>query len=186
MFCPKCGMQNAEMNVICANCGAPISQEPQQPPQAADGSAPQNPNPNIQQPNAGFQQPPNFGQPPSFGQPNPNFNQPPYPGYGQPPFGQPPFQQGPPINGTPYLVWAIIITVLCCWPLGIPAIVYAAKINNLMLMGDYFGAQEAAKKSKMFTIISASVCLVFVAIYFIFIFFAMRSGSLTNMFPGLN
>ena len=37
-----------------------------------------------------------------------------------------------PINGTTYLIFAIISTILCCLPLGIVAIVYASKINSLL------------------------------------------------------
>jgi hypothetical protein len=158
-------MQNADSNVICANCGAALNQNqqpPQQPPQAPEGFQ-QQPNPAFQQqPNPGFQQQPNFQQ--------------------QNPYQQPPFQQQPPINGTPYLVWSIIVTVLCCWPLGIPAIVYAAKINKLVTMGDFFGAQEAAKKAKMFTIIAASLGFVVLLLYIVL----LTSGAMAGIFPSLN
>ena len=40
-----------------------------------------------------------------------------------------------PINGTTYLIFAIISTLLCCLPLGIVAIVYACKINSLQRSG---------------------------------------------------
>ena len=33
----------------------------------------------------------------------------------------------------------------CCVPFGIPAIVYAAKVNGLLAAGDLRGAQEASK-----------------------------------------
>ena len=46
----------------------------------------------------------------------------------------------PPENN---LAGAIVATVLC-WPLGIPAIVNAAKVNKLWAAGDYVGAQDAA------------------------------------------
>ena len=73
-----------------------------------------------------------------------------------------------PINGTPYLVFAIISTLLCCLPLGIVAIVYASRINSLQKNGDYAGAQNAAKKAKLFTIISAVAALVVTIFYIIF------------------
>ena len=155
MFCPKCGMQNADSNMICANCGTPINQQPQQPPQAPEG---------FQQQNSGFQQPPMSQQPPVFQQQNP--------------YQQPPFQQAPPINGTPYLVWSILVTIFCLWPLGIPAIVYAAKINKLVMMGDFFGAQDAAKKAKLFTILSA--CIGFVLISLIIVAIALNYNSTAN------
>lgn len=73
-----------------------------------------------------------------------------------------------PINGTTYLIFAIISTLLCCLPLGIVAIVYACKINSLQRNGDYAGAQNAAKKAKMFTIIGTVAALVVSIFYIIF------------------
>ena len=73
-----------------------------------------------------------------------------------------------PINGTTYLIFAIISTLLCCLPLGIVAIVYASKINSLQRNGDYAGAQNAAKKAKMFTIIGTVAALVVSIFYIIF------------------
>ena len=73
-----------------------------------------------------------------------------------------------PINGTTYLIFAIISTLLCCLPLGIVAIVYACKINSLQRSGDYAGAQNAAKKAKMFTIIGTVAALVVSIFYIIF------------------
>lgn len=73
-----------------------------------------------------------------------------------------------PINGTPYLVFAIISTLLCCLPLGIVAIVYASRINSLQRNGDYAGAQNAAKKAKLFTIIGTVAALVVTIFYIIF------------------
>lgn len=81
---------------------------------------------------------------------------------------QPPM--GPPINGTTYLVFAILVTVLCCLPAGIGAIVYATKIDKAWAMGDYIGAQDAAKKSKMWSIIGAVGGVVVAIVYFVFMF----------------
>jgi len=69
------------------------------------------------------------------------------------------------ISGTPYMIFAIIITLLCCLPFGIAAIVYASKINAHQKMGDYTGAQEAAKKAKLFCIIGAVGGLIVSVIY---------------------
>ena len=54
-----------------------------------------------------------------------------------------------------YLAISIITTILCCWPLGIPAIINASKVNKLWDSGDYAGAQEASRKAKTWTIVSA-------------------------------
>lgn len=69
--------------------------------------------------------------------------------YGQPNYGQPVNQ----IKSTPYLIFSILTTICCCLPLGIVGIVYASRIESLQRMGDYEGAQNAAKKAKMFIII---------------------------------
>lgn len=74
-----------------------------------------------------------------------------------------------PINGTTYLVFAILSTVMCCPPFGIPAIVFATKIDKLQAMGDFEGAANAAKKSKMWSIIAAAAVAVLFVLYIIFI-----------------
>jgi len=53
-----------------------------------------------------------------------------------------------------YLVQAILLTVCCCPPFGIPAIVYAAQVNGKLTAGDIAGAQEASRKAKMWCWIS--------------------------------
>lgn len=58
-----------------------------------------------------------------------------------------------------YLVFAILATVLCCLPAGIPAIVYAAQVNGKLQAGDIAGAQAASKNAKMWCWISAGVGL---------------------------
>lgn len=47
-----------------------------------------------------------------------------------------------------YLWQAIVVTILCCLPLGIPAIVHATRVNSLLVQGDRNGAWEAANKAK--------------------------------------
>ncbi len=48
-----------------------------------------------------------------------------------------------------YLVWAILSTICCCLPFGIPAIVFAAQVNSKLATGDVTGAREASQKAKM-------------------------------------
>ena len=48
-----------------------------------------------------------------------------------------------------YLVFAILTTIFCCLPTGIPAIVYAAQVNGKLQAGDFAGAQDASKNAKM-------------------------------------
>jgi hypothetical protein len=58
-----------------------------------------------------------------------------------------------------YLVFAILATILCCLPAGIPAIVYAAQVNGKLQAGDLAGAQAASKNAKMWCLISAGLGL---------------------------
>jgi hypothetical protein len=58
-----------------------------------------------------------------------------------------------------YLVFAILATILCCLPAGIPAIVYAAQVNGKLQAGDIAGAQEASKNARMWCFISAALGL---------------------------
>lgn len=53
-----------------------------------------------------------------------------------------------------YLVFAILTTVFCCLPTGIPAIVFAAQVNGKLQAGDIAGAQAASKNAKMWCWIS--------------------------------
>lgn len=53
-----------------------------------------------------------------------------------------------------YMVWAILSTVLCCVPFGIPAIVYASKVNGLWDQHKYSEAKNASDKAKMWTLIT--------------------------------
>jgi hypothetical protein len=48
-----------------------------------------------------------------------------------------------------YLVFAILTTVLCCVPAGIPAIVYAAQVNGKLQVGDLAGARAASNNAKL-------------------------------------
>jgi Interferon-induced transmembrane protein len=73
-----------------------------------------------------------------------------------PPPPPPPLPYGAPGAGTPppanYLVWAILSTVLCCLPLGIPSIVFSTQVNSKWAVGDVAGAQEASAKARQFAI----------------------------------
>lgn len=47
-----------------------------------------------------------------------------------------------------YLVQAILVTIFCCLPFGIAAIVFAAQVNGKLGAGDYNGAVETSKKAR--------------------------------------
>ncbi len=48
-----------------------------------------------------------------------------------------------------YLAQSILVTLLCCLPLGIPAIVFAAQVNGKVQAGDIEGAWASSRKAKM-------------------------------------
>ncbi len=64
-----------------------------------------------------------------------------------------------------YLVFAVVTTVLCCLPAGIPAIVYAAQVNAKLQAGDYGGAQAASKNAKLWCWISFGIGFVGIAFW---------------------
>jgi hypothetical protein len=68
-----------------------------------------------------------------------------------------------------YLVFAILTTVLCCPPAGIPAIVYAAQVNGKLQAGDLAGAQAASNNAKMWCLISLGLGLGVMVLYGILI-----------------
>jgi hypothetical protein len=53
-----------------------------------------------------------------------------------------------------------IISIFCCWPLAIPAIIFAAQVNGKVAAGDVAGAQDASKKAKMFSFIGLGIGIV--------------------------
>jgi hypothetical protein len=66
-----------------------------------------------------------------------------------------------------YLVFAILTTVLCCLPAGIPAIIYAAQVNTKLQVGDLAGAQAASNNAKMWCWIAVGLGLATVGFYII-------------------
>ena len=56
-----------------------------------------------------------------------------------------------------HLAKAIVLTIICCWPLGIPAIVNAASVSSEFVAGNYEAAvrkSENARKWCNYTIIA--------------------------------
>jgi hypothetical protein len=70
-----------------------------------------------------------------------------------------------PVKIKNYLIESILVTLLCCLPLGIPAIVFAAQVNSKATAGDIAGAQAAADKAKLFCWLSFGAGFVIILIY---------------------
>jgi|WetSurMetagenome_2_1015567.scaffolds.fasta_scaffold83126_2 hypothetical protein len=164
MYCPQCGATNDDSAASCSTCGYDLGKYRQQ---WEGGETPVVPD---QAPNYGVTPPP-YQAP---GYPGP-YRQGPYQGppYQQQPYQRyysaPPYQQGPYAPAQygggqygagmrphvpNYLGWAIAVLIICFWPTGIPAVVFASQVDNKLIMGDFDGARESSRKAKMWCWIS--------------------------------
>lgn len=64
-----------------------------------------------------------------------------------------------------YLWQSIVVMLLCCLPLGIPALIFSTKVKPAFASGDYAAAMEASKKAKLFCILSLVIGLIVQVIY---------------------
>jgi hypothetical protein len=135
LTCPNCGTSNLDNASICIQCGRPL------------GAGAPTPAPSQ-----------TYTPPP----PPPHSYTPPPPGssFTPPPPGSAP--GGPVIPN--YLVQSILVTLCCCMPLGIVAIIFAAQVNQKLAAGDVAGAQEASRNAKKFCLIALVAGLIASAI----------------------
>lgn len=78
-------------------------------------------------------------------------------------------QYGVPANMPTYLAQAILVTLFCCTPFGIVAIVYAAQASGKLSAGDYHGAMISANNAKKWCWIGFGLWLGAAAIYIMMI-----------------
>jgi hypothetical protein len=76
-----------------------------------------------------------------------------------------------------HLVIAILVTLFCCLPLGIPAIVYASQVDGKYNAGDHLGAREAAHHAKNWIKISVVVGLLGALVYVALAFLGVTMGG---------
>ncbi|MGO1244153.1 MAG: CD225/dispanin family protein [Sphingobacterium sp.] len=70
---------------------------------------------------------------------------------------------GRPAGGNPpknYLVETILTTIFCCWPLGIPSIIYAARVEKKFYRGDIAGSEIDSANAKKWMTINIIACVV--------------------------
>ena len=77
-----------------------------------------------------------------------------------------------------------IVSIFLFWPLAIPAIINASKVNPLVQQGDIAGAQAAAAESKKWSKMALIVGLVLWAVSIVcciiyFVIFAAAASSTT-------
>jgi hypothetical protein len=75
-----------------------------------------------------------------------------------------------------YLIPSILVTLCCCLPPGIVAIVYAAQVSSKLAAGDAEGAQASANNAKLWCWIGAGLGLISYA--FTLISFLVNSNSM--------
>jgi uncharacterized membrane protein YvbJ len=68
-----------------------------------------------------------------------------------------------------HLALAILVTLCCCIPSGIVAIIYAAQVNPRVIEGNYTAALDASKKAAIWCWVSFAVGLVILLPFFVFV-----------------
>jgi len=80
-----------------------------------------------------------------------------------PPVSQAPSPYPHAVGPIPNYLWqSIVVTLLCCLPFGVVAIVFAAKVDSLRNAGDIQGALAASKNAKTWCMIGGGIGLLLV------------------------
>lgn len=147
MYCPQCGGNNEDSARFCATCGLDLDKDRQQRQEPGVEPAGQQTG----------QQPPAYQQP---AQPAPVYQQ----QYQQPRRPAPQYYPPAPAYGAvpripSYMAWAIVTLILCFWPTGIVAVVYASQVGNKLTLGDYAGAKESSHKAKVWCWVTFGIAI---------------------------
>jgi len=102
-----------------------------------------------------------------------------------PNFGGPTYTRPyPPIKN--YLVESIIVTCLCCLPLGIVALLHSLRVDNEVAVGDFAAAQRSADLAKKYSIWGAASYLALIAVAFLIVIVAALFSKPTFVRPDMN
>ena len=74
----------------------------------------------------------------------------------------------PPTESVPNYLIPAILSAVCCFPLGIISIIFAAQVNGKVAAGDIQGANDASKKAKLFSYIFLGLGILIWGCYLIF------------------
>ena len=91
----------------------------------------------------------------------------------------PPASSGTPTTVPNYLIPAII-SIFCCWPLAIVAIIFAAQVNGKVASGDIAGAMASSQKAKLFSYIAIGLGLGLGLIYLILMLLGVGLSAIGN------
>ena len=83
------------------------------------------------------------------------------------PYGNAPKNPEPPPSIPTYLTQAILVSLFCCLPFGIAAIINASKVRNFMIFGQYELAKEHSDKAKKMVIFSIIFGVIWIVITFL-------------------
>lgn len=75
----------------------------------------------------------------------------------------------PPMPQT-YLIWAILVTIFCCFIPGIIAIIFASMVSSKYYAGDFEGARRASRNTEIWIIVSVVLGVVGATLYIPFMF----------------
>lgn len=95
------------------------------------------------------------------------------------PWTPPPSPTAAPANIPNYLIPAIL-SLFCCWPLSIVAIIFAAQVNGKVASGDIQGAMDASKKAKLFSFIAIGIGLALGVVYLLIFVVFGSLGAIQN------
>lgn len=102
-------------------------------------------------------EPPQVPQPPEYKTVPPNY---PFNGYNPAP-GNNNYERMP----ETYLVWSVILTIVCCLIPGIIAIVYSASVSSKYFAGDIEGAKRASRNAQIWCIVAVVAGVIWATLY---------------------
>jgi len=70
--------------------------------------------------------------------------------------------------------------LLCCWPLAIVAIIFAAQVNGKVAAGDIQGAMDSSKKAKLFSFIAIGIGVALCLVYVILMLLGVGLSAIGN------
>ncbi|MDE6246975.1 MAG: phosphoribosylglycinamide formyltransferase [Muribaculaceae bacterium] len=74
-------------------------------------------------------------------------------------------QDDMPAMPSTYLVWSVIMTVLCCLPAGIVAIIFSTQVSSKYYAGDIEGAKKASDRAQIWIIVAFVIGVLFNTLY---------------------